>query len=588
MLVREPGRDVNVSLQNKLLAVLGLVLLLTIVVGTIGISQTGKINDASAGMYSDDLLGTSGAAILAQDVDRTRDDVVRYALTTSQTERAILTNDIAKLDQSIASTTDAIRRGNPDGDLYPSLDAFMAAWNHYSQARNSTILAVGRTGAGGQQALSDFQGAQQQRFAAVTTALNGLLSKLRTAAVGTNTDNEATYDNARTLIIATTALSILIGLGLSLFVARRISGAVRQVARASESLSRGELDNQITIRSNDEIGQMAGAFQQMASHQRVMAGVADAIARGDLSAEVTPQSERDVLGVAFQHMIANLRALVTELQQGSQHLAAAGSEIFAMTTQQAAGAHEQSAAIAQTTATVAQVKASADHAVRMAGAVSDTAKHAGGIAVEGVAAIANATAGMTDIRRRMQSIAENILALSEQSQQIGDIIATVNDLADQSNLLALNAAIEASRAGEQGKGFTVVANEIRTLAEQSKAATAQVRTILSDIQRATNAAVMATEQGSKGVDTGSRLVEEAGVTIDSLAEAIQHAAQSAAQISASVNQHSIGMDQIAIAMTEINQATGQTLAATRNSEQAAEHLTSLAGRLSALVVHYRL
>jgi methyl-accepting chemotaxis protein len=579
---------VNVSLQTKLLAVLGVVLLLTIVVGAIGISQAGKINDASSGMYSDDLLGTLGAAILAQDVDQTRGDVVRYTLTTSQTERAILTDDLAKLDQSIASTTDAIRRGNPDGDLRPSLDAFTLAWNHYSQERDSSIPAVGRTGAGGQQALADFQGAQQQRFAAITTALNGLLSKLRTAAEGTNTDNKATYDNARVLIIATTALSILIGLGLSLFVARRISGAVRQVAHASESLSRGELDNGITIRSNDEIGRMAGAFQQMTGHQRVMAGVADAIARGDLSAEVSPQSERDVLGTAFQRMGATLRALVTELQQGSQHLAAAGSEILAMTTQQAAGAHEQSAAIAQTTATVAQVKASADHAVQMAGTVAETAKQAGGIAVEGVAAIANATAGMTDIRRRMQAIAEHILALSEQSQQIGDIIATVNDLADQSNLLALNAAIEASRAGEQGKGFTVVAHEIRTLAEQSKAATAQVRTILSDIQRATNAAVMATEQGSKGVDTGSRLVEEAGVTIDALAEAIHHAAQSAAQIAASVNQHSVGMDQIAVAMTDINQATGQTLAATRNTEQAAEHLTSLAGRLATLVVHYRL
>ena len=103
-----------------------------------------------------------------------------------------------------------------------------------------------------------------------------------------------------------------------------------------------------------------------------------------------------------------------------------------------------------------------------------------------------------------RAIAEHILALSEQTQQIGEIIAAVNDLADQSNLLALNAAIEASRAGEQGRGFAVVAHEIRSLAEQSKAATAQVRTILSDIQRATNAAVMATEQGTKGAPRPAR------------------------------------------------------------------------------------
>src|SRR5207253_3648111 len=131
-----------------------------------------------------------------------------------------------------------------------------------------------------------------------------------------------------------------------------------------------------------------------------------------------------------------------------------------------------------------------------------------------------ATDGVADIRQKVQFIAETILALSEQSQQIGEIIASVGDLADQSNLLALNAAIEANRAGEHGKGFSVVAQEIRSQAEQSKAATAQVRAILSDIQRATNAAVMATEQGTKGADAGGRLIERAGRTIEQLAAAV--------------------------------------------------------------------
>src|ERR1700730_3085204 len=122
----------------------------------------------------------------------------------------------------------------------------------------------------------------------------------------------------------------------------------------------------------------------------------------------------------------------------------------------------------------------------MARVVSPLAEKPSLVAVDGVQAAQHAADGMADLREKVESIAENILALSEQSQRIGEIIATVNDLADQSNLLALNAAIEASRAGEQGRGFAVVATEIRNLAEQSKAATAQVRTILGDIQRATN------------------------------------------------------------------------------------------------------
>jgi methyl-accepting chemotaxis protein len=278
---------------------------------------------------------------------------------------------------------------------------------------------------------------------------------------------------------------------------------------------------------------------------------------------------------------------VAELQDGSRNLGAASNEILAAAAQQSAGAAEQSAAIAQTTATVGEIKASAEQAVQIAMAVSDNAQLANRVASDGVSAIKGTVTGMADIQTRVQVIAENILALSEQSQQIGEIIATVNDLADQSNLLALNAAIEASRAGEHGKGFAVVAQEIRHLAEQSKAATARVRTILSDVQRATNAAVMATEQGTKGVDTGIILINQAGGTIGELAEVVQRAGQSTQQIAAAVRQHLVGTEQIAVAMGNINQTSSQNLAATTNTRRAAENLTDLVGRLNTLVAQYQ-
>jgi len=127
----------------------------------------------------------------------------------------------------------------------------------------------------------------------------------------------------------------------------------------------------------------------------------------------------------------------------------------------------------------------------------------------------------------MESIAESIVRLSEQSQAIGEIIATVNDLAEQSNLLAVNAAIEATKVGEQGKGFVVVAQEIKSLATQSKEATAQVRTLLGDIQKATSAAVLATEQGNKAVEAGVKQTAEAGDSIRLLADSVNEAAQAA-------------------------------------------------------------
>ncbi len=400
--------------------------------------------------------------------------------------------------------------------------------------------------------------------------------------------NNAAGLHLRQVIIWGSVGTLVFGLILVVAISQSGANATKELVQAVIAVSEGRQDQRVNYRAKDELGQLADAFRTMMAYQKRMAVAADAIAHGDLSVEVRPQSQHDVLGNAFARMNENLRSLVGELQAGTHNLSSAGTEILAASAQQAAGAIEQSAAIAETTATVDQVRSSAEQTVIMAQIVTETAAQANRVADDGVAAVHDATAVMADIRERVQSIAENILVLSEQSQQIGEIITTVNDIADQSNLLALNAAIEASRAGEHGKGFTVVAQEIRTLAEGSKAATAQVRTILSDIQRSTNAAVMATEQGTKGVDVGMRTIGQTGRMIDDLADAIRQAAGSASQITASVRQHAVGMEQIAVAMADINGATSQNLAAVTNTRQAAENLTDLAGRLDGLIRQYQM
>jgi methyl-accepting chemotaxis protein len=187
----------------------------------------------------------------------------------------------------------------------------------------------------------------------------------------------------------------------------------------------------------------------------------------------------------------------------------------------------------------------------------------------------------------MDSVAQSILKLADQGVAIGDIMATVNDLADQSNLLSVNAAIEAARAGEEGAGFRVVAQEIRSLAEQSKQATVQVKALLDEIQKATSAAVLNTEQATKAVRSGVERSEGTARSIRTMAGSIQESAQAAAQIAASAQQQSVGMDQVTFAMQNIHQASAQNVAASRQTESAAQGLQQLGERLKSLVAQYQ-
>jgi methyl-accepting chemotaxis protein len=188
----------------------------------------------------------------------------------------------------------------------------------------------------------------------------------------------------------------------------------------------------------------------------------------------------------------------------------------------------------------------------------------------------------------MESIAQSVVKLGEQSQAIGDIIATVNELAERSNLLAVNAAIEAAKAGEQGKGFTVVAQEVRNLATQSKQATAQVRTILDDIQKAAHVAVLVTEQGTRAVENGVKQSIDASESIRALSHSITDAARAMTQISASSQQQLVGMDQVGMAIDSIKRASAQNAEGMRQIEGAAHDLHQVGQTLKELVEQYKL
>ena len=299
--------------------------------------------------------------------------------------------------------------------------------------------------------------------------------------------------------------------------------------------------------------------------------------------DVTKETEQEEALVRERD---TLREMVKRLQSSAIQVTSSSAQILAASTQTASTTREQASAVNQITSTVQQIKVSAEQVAQRAQGVAESAVQATQVAKKGKQAVSAAIGGMQDIEQKVQVIAENILALSEKTQQIGDIIDTVSDIAGQSNILALNAAIEAAQAGEAGKGFRVVADEVRNLSEQSRQAAAQVKGILGDIQKATNLTVMATEQGTKGVNTGSELVSRMAETISELGQVVEISAQAAQQIVAGVEQQTIGLDQIAIGMNDINQAAQQSAAGAQQSQQAVQDLTQLAEQLKNAVAEY--
>jgi methyl-accepting chemotaxis protein len=384
----------------------------------------------------------------------------------------------------------------------------------------------------------------------------------------------------------------------------RLEALADGLVEDSERLARGALENSDqaaadAVRIFTILGIVALALAVLltfllnsivAAPLREVSTAAERVAAGDLAVTLPGRERADEVGVlmeTFRRMIASLRDMTREMGEGVSVLAASASQITASTAQVAAGSAETATAVSETTSTVEEVKQTALLSSQKARSVSETAQKTMQISQSGRRSVDESIEAMQHIHEQVQSIAQSIVKLSEQGQAIGEIIATVTDLADQSNLLAVNAAIEAAKAGDQGKGFAVVAQEVRSLAEQSKQATAQVRSILGDIQKATTGAVRATEQGGKAVDAGMKLSTQVSESIRLLTESIAESAQAAMQIAASAQQQLAGMDQVALAMQNINQASTQNVASTRQAETAAHSLQELGQKLKRLVEQYR-
>ncbi len=321
------------------------------------------------------------------------------------------------------------------------------------------------------------------------------------------------------------------------WLGKRFMAPLDRVVDSVKAACQGEIGNKVEIDTTDEFGQLAKAYNQML----------------DL-----------------------IVYLIRQTQESSKRLGQASNEILSATEQQASGAAEQAASISETTATMEELAATYRQIADNANQVVNMAEASLGSAESGQQAVLNTLSAMEQIKTRSQASANKILSLGERSQQIGQVLEIINSIADQTKILALNAAIEAARAGEAGKGFSVVAVEIRKLAESVVDSTSEISTIMTEIQGAANELVIATEQELKQVQGGVDLAHVTGESLDQILEMIEQTTVAAKEISAATQQQKSATDQVVKAMREVAAVAQQTAAGGRQVAGSAEQLSAIA------------
>ncbi|KAF0215068.1 MAG: methyl-accepting chemotaxis [Geobacteraceae bacterium] len=357
------------------------------------------------------------------------------------------------------------------------------------------------------------------------------------------------YASSRNWIIGVLITSLALGLFLALFIARFISEPVKALARQAEQIANGDLTVAVVQESRDEVGHLAGSFQKMVEH---------------------------------------LREVIGKVVNTSESVSSSARELSATSEQMATGV-EEVAAQAGTVATASEeMAATSTNIANNCGLAAEGAKHTNDAALTGASVVQETVILMNRIADRVRESAQAVDSLGARSDQIGVIVGTIEDIADQTNLLALNAAIEAARAGEQGRGFAVVADEVRALAERTTKATKEIGEMIRTVQQETKGAVAGMNEGVKDVERGTAEAAKSGSALQEILDQVNAVTMQVNQIATAAEQQTATTSDISNNIQQITSVIHQTAQGSQEAANAATQLASLAQDLQRLVGQFKL
>jgi len=355
----------------------------------------------------------------------------------------------------------------------------------------------------------------------------------------------STNSTAKTTVIILSIIAIATGLGIGIYISRAITKPMDSMLNASNKVAAGDLTVQVTSDSKDEVGQLGNAIQLMTTSLK---GVLAKVQRSAMDVSSTAQE---------------LSASSEEMKASTDQISSTTQNIATGVGQQATKMAEVSRAMKEMADSVQQVATNSQKAAEGANSASVTAQNVGKMSVD----VANK---MNEIQSTVDNSAIVIKQLDGKSQQIGEIIGVITNIADQTNLLALNAAIEAARAGEHGRGFAVVADEVRKLAEESRGAANQITGLIKDIQQGTKSAVTTMEQGTKTVGEGAKTIGETVIAINLIVKAAADVATMVQEIAAAAEEQSASVEEVTASIEDLSAISEESAAGTEETSAAAE------------------